>query len=159
MSAGPFLLQCSRRPFHGIQTTSTYLTEQHRLNFFQFLCLSHSSAIFPPLIPPLLFCFVPIIFFTSSHLLYISAHCSLSRSLFSPCTGLLLSFGPGANMVHYIFNVVCNCLALSTCQEQIMFQSVCLRLVYWDLNQPSTSVALNSVLSSTLTISTSYHFS
>lgn len=46
-------------------------------------------------------------------------------------------------MVHYIFNVVCNCLALSACQEQIMLQSACLRLVHWDLNQPSASVALN----------------
>lgn len=32
-----------------------------------------------------------------------------------------LSFGPEANMVHYIFNAVCNCLASSTCQEQISF--------------------------------------
>lgn len=28
---------------------------------------------------------------------------------------------PQANMVHYIFNVVCNCSALSTHQEQITF--------------------------------------
>lgn len=56
----------------------------------------------------------------STYLLYLSVHLPLSLSPQS-FTLVYLSSGPQANMVHYIFNVVCNCLALSTCQEQIIF--------------------------------------
>lgn len=42
----PFLIAVFQETLHCMQTTSTYLTEQYRLNFFQFLCLSHRSALF-----------------------------------------------------------------------------------------------------------------
>lgn len=87
------------------------LAEQHTLSAPLQLC------VFLPVLPSSSFS-SPHTSVTSTYLLYLSVHLLPSPQSF---TLVYLSSGPEANMVHYIFNVVCNCLALSRCQEQIIF--------------------------------------